>query len=60
MHYIPGLRIRVHEDIEVLGIDVCEISEPPYNYVCLKTELKPSSSDPVADNMEPDRREENS
>ncbi|KIJ95401.1 hypothetical protein K443DRAFT_11410 [Laccaria amethystina LaAM-08-1] len=60
MHFIPGLRVRVHEDIEVLGIDVCEIAEPPYNYVCLKTELKPSSSDPVADNMEPDRREENS
>lgn len=59
MHYIPGLRIRVDKDTEIVGIDLCEITEPPYNYVSLDTELRPSFAHPVADNTEPDRREGN-
>lgn len=59
MDRIPGLQLRVHNDTEIVGIDGCEIAEPPYNYVSLGSELKPSPSDPVTDNVEPDRRGEN-
>ena len=55
MHCIPGLRLRVDKDTQVTGMDACEIAEPAYNYVS----LKPSPSDPVTDDIELVRREEN-
>jgi len=45
MHFIPGLRIRVPEETEIIGIDECEMGEFAYDYVALETELKPSSRD---------------
>lgn len=41
MHYIPGLRLRVPESTEIVGIDECEMGEFAYDYVGLETELKP-------------------
>ncbi|KIK67922.1 hypothetical protein GYMLUDRAFT_36730 [Collybiopsis luxurians FD-317 M1] len=43
MHFIPGLRLRVPEDIEILGIDESEMGEFAYDYVSIDPELKPSS-----------------
>ncbi|KIK03145.1 hypothetical protein K443DRAFT_676993 [Laccaria amethystina LaAM-08-1] len=54
MHYIPGLRMRVSEETEIVGIDECEMGEFAYDYVGLETELKPSFSRPVAESREPD------
>jgi len=54
MHFIPGLRIRVDEETEIVGIDECEMGEFAYDYVGLETELKPSFSRPPADSREPD------
>jgi len=41
MHYIPGLRLRVPEETEIIGIDESEMGEFAYDYVGLETELKP-------------------
>ena len=41
MHFIPGLRLRVPEETELIGIDECEMGEFAYDYVGLETELKP-------------------
>jgi len=41
MHYIPGLRIRVPEETEIIGIDESDMGEFAYDYVGLETELKP-------------------
>jgi Amt family ammonium transporter len=41
MHYIPGLRLRVPEDTEIIGIDESDMGEFAYDYVGLETELKP-------------------
>jgi len=51
MHFIPGLQMRVHENIEIVGIDVSEIAEPAYHYVSLNTELRPPTP-PVGDDIE--------
>lgn len=41
MHFVPGLRLRVPEETEIIGIDECEMGEFAYDYVGLETELKP-------------------
>lgn len=41
MHFIPGLRLRVPEQTEIIGIDECEMGEFAYDYVGVVTELKP-------------------
>lgn len=40
MHFIPGLRIRVSEDVEILGIDESDMGEFAYDYVSIEPELK--------------------
>ncbi|KAF8159921.1 ammonium transporter [Crassisporium funariophilum] len=44
MHYIPGLRLRVPEETEIIGIDESEMGEFAYDYVGLQTELRPAGS----------------
>ena len=44
MHFIPGLRLRVPEEAEVIGIDDTEMGEFAYDYVGLETELKPGQA----------------
>jgi len=41
MHYIPGLRLRVSEDTEELGIDEADMGEYAYDYVGLESETRP-------------------
>lgn len=41
MHFIPGLRLRVPEETEIIGIDEADMGEFAYDYVGLETELKP-------------------
>jgi len=41
MHYIPGLRLRVSENTEIIGIDESELGEFAYDYVGLQAEIKP-------------------
>ncbi|KAF9529651.1 ammonium transporter [Crepidotus variabilis] len=43
MHFIPGLRLRVPEQTELIGIDECEMGEYAYDFVGLQTELQPQS-----------------
>ncbi|KAI5832489.1 ammonium transporter [Schizophyllum commune Tattone D] len=43
MHYIPGLRLRVGESTELLGIDESEMGEFAYDYVGVESELRPYS-----------------
>jgi len=43
MHFIPGLRLRVPEETEIIGIDESDMGEYAYDYVGLETELKPSA-----------------
>ncbi|KAJ2915587.1 hypothetical protein MD484_g4850, partial [Candolleomyces efflorescens] len=45
MHYIPGFRLRVSEETEIIGIDEVEMGEFAYDYVGLETELKPGEAD---------------
>ncbi len=33
MHYIPGLRLRVSEEVEAAGIDESDMGEFAYDYV---------------------------
>ena len=33
MHFIPGLRLRVPEESEILGVDDAEMGEFAYDYV---------------------------
>lgn len=40
MHFIPGLRLRVPEETEIIGIDEVEMGEFAYDYVGIETELK--------------------
>jgi len=40
MHMIPGLRLRVPEQTEIIGIDECELGELAYDYVEVQPELK--------------------
>jgi Amt family ammonium transporter len=39
MHYIPGLRLRVSEETEILGIDDAEMGEFAYDYVGMEQEI---------------------
>ncbi|KAJ3883850.1 ammonium transporter [Lentinula edodes] len=40
MHYIPGLKIRVPEGVEIVGIDESDMGEFAYDYVAMEPELK--------------------
>lgn len=40
MHYIPGLRICVDAETEIIGIDDTEIGEFAYDYVGVEAELE--------------------
>lgn len=40
MHYIPGLRLRVPEHTEVVGMDEADMGEFAYDYVGIELELK--------------------
>jgi ammonium transporter, Amt family len=42
MHFIPGLRIRVDDDAEIIGIDDAEMGEYAYDYVGLESEIRPN------------------
>jgi len=42
MHFIPGLRLRVPEETEIVGIDECEMGEFAYDYVAVEPELRPT------------------
>jgi Amt family ammonium transporter len=61
MHYIPGLRLRVPEETEIVGIDASEMGEFAYDYVELRTELSTSyaGTQHVAGNRESDHSEYN-
>jgi Amt family ammonium transporter len=39
MHFIPGLRLRVSEEAEIIGIDDAEMGEFAYDYVGIEAEL---------------------
>ena len=39
MHYIPGLRLRVDEETEIVGIDQADMGEFAYDYVELTREV---------------------
>ncbi|TEB33117.1 ammonium transporter [Coprinellus micaceus] len=41
MHYIPGLRLRVSEETEIVGIDEIDMGEFAYDYVGIERELRP-------------------
>ncbi len=41
MHYIPGLRLRVPDYIQRVGIDESEIGEFAYDYVRPSSEVRP-------------------
>jgi Amt family ammonium transporter len=43
MHFIPGLRVRVSEDVEILGIDEADMGEFAYDYIAMEPELKPTT-----------------
>ncbi|KAJ8519248.1 hypothetical protein ONZ45_g3797 [Pleurotus djamor] len=43
MHYIPGLRLRVDEETEIVGIDDSENGEFAYDYVSQELELSTTS-----------------
>lgn len=40
MHFIPGLRLRVDEDTETIGIDDTQMGEFSYDYVDLDPDLR--------------------
>lgn len=40
MHYIPGMRLRVPEHIEIVGMDEADMGEFAYDYVGIELELK--------------------
>jgi Amt family ammonium transporter len=65
MHFIPGLRLRVPEETEIIGIDESDMGEFAYDYVGLETELKPhvyarSAAATAADGRESDLKERSS
>jgi Amt family ammonium transporter len=43
MHFIPGLRLRCSEDVEIIGVDDGEMGEYAYDYVSIDTELGPKA-----------------
>lgn len=57
MHYIPGLRLRVNERIELAGIDESEMGEVAYDYVQLEPEIQPFAQS-TSLNMRDGRAEE--
>lgn len=48
MHFIPGLRLRVDEDTEIVGIDDTEMGEYAYDYVGQEVELSTAPEIPYA------------
>jgi Amt family ammonium transporter len=53
MHYIPGLRLRVSEETEELGIDEVDMGEFAYDYVGLESDTRPLIAHASAMNMDP-------
>jgi len=41
MHFIPGCRLRIDEESEIIGIDDAEMGEFAYDYVAVDAELSP-------------------
>jgi len=39
MHYTPGLKLKVSEEVELLGIDEADMGELAYDYVALEPEI---------------------
>lgn len=46
MHYTPGLRLRVPEETEIIGLDEMDMGEFAYDYVGMEPELKSSQMTP--------------
>lgn len=55
MHFVPGLRLRVPEETEIVGIDQCETGEVAYDYVELETELGVVQEAPQTLELRPSR-----
>ncbi|KAJ6485507.1 ammonium transporter [Mycena sanguinolenta] len=53
MHYIPGLRLRVSEETEELGMDEADMGEYAYDYVGFDTETRSLVTTATAMNMDP-------
>ena len=58
MHFIPGLRLRVPEETEIIGIDHCEMGESAYDYVELETELGVVREAPQTLELHPSRSDD--
>ena len=43
MHFIPGCRLRIDEESEIIGIDDAEMGEFAYDYVAVDAELGPKA-----------------
>jgi Amt family ammonium transporter len=43
MHFIPGMRLRVSEETEIIGIDEIDMGEFAYDYVGMEPELRPAA-----------------
>ncbi len=61
MHFIPGLRLRVTEEVEIVGIDDAEMGEFAYDYVGLEQEIghttTTSTLGAIGGSREPDHKE---
>jgi Amt family ammonium transporter len=56
MHFIPGLRLRVSEETEDVGIDESDMGEFAYDYVGLESDTRPlitQRATATAMNMDP-------
>ena len=58
MHYVPGLRLRVPEETEIIGIDECEMGEFAYDYVGFETELRVRDEAPQILELRPTRSDD--
>jgi len=45
MHFIPGLRLRVTEEAEIVGIDDAEMGEFAYDYVGIDADIGPKEQE---------------
>ncbi|KAJ3533490.1 hypothetical protein NMY22_g7315 [Coprinellus aureogranulatus] len=52
MHYIPGLRLRVNEETEIVGIDEIDMGEFAYDYVGVERELRNDVAPPEVSAMQ--------
>ncbi|KAG9004700.1 hypothetical protein FRB95_005973 [Tulasnella sp. JGI-2019a] len=44
MHFIPGCRLRIDEESEIIGVDDAEMGEFAYDYVAVDAELGPKAN----------------